>query len=268
MTIEQRGLVANVSAGRFLIVVSILLVHLSPAIRLDLSFQIIVFGAVLAVTVVSRAWDVLHPSLLLFIMSLNSILFPVLTSRVPSAKFLLPLALSTAIILLFFRARVPLDWAKKGSLDRTSIIAICVIGGVSTAALLLWAFLAENPVAAVRMVQGFSRYPKWVVFGLGVPLFAIANAFAEEVIFRGIMQGSLSRVFSRQRLVLVLQAAAFAAFHFSGGFPNGYTGYLMTLVYGMMLGYLRERSQGLLAPYLTHIIADLAIGYFLCIYVL
>jgi hypothetical protein len=268
MTIEQRESVVNASAGRFLIMVSILLIHLSPVIRLDVFSQIIVFGAVFAVAVVSGAWDVFHPSLLLFIMSLNSILFPVLTFRVPSAKFLLPLVLSTAIILLFFRSRISLSWAKKGSIDRTSVIMICVTGVVSTAALLLWAFRAESPVAAVRMVQGFSRYPKWAVFGLGVPLFAIVNAFAEEVIFRGILQGSLSRVFSQQRLVLVLQAAAFAAFHFIGGFPNGYAGYLMTFVYGIALGYLRERSGGLLAPYLTHIIADLAIGYFLCIYVL
>lgn len=118
------------------------------------------------------------------------------------------------------------------------------------------------------MVQGFSRFPKSLIFGLGVPLFALVNAFAEEVIFRGIMQGALSRAFRRQCLVVILQASAFAAFHFAGGFPNGYIGYLMTFIYGLMLGYLRERSQGLLAPFSAHVMADLAIGYFLCIYAL
>jgi hypothetical protein len=38
---------------------------------------------------------------------------------------------------------------------------------------------------------------------------------------------------------------------------------LMVLVYGIALGYLRKRGNGMLAPYITHVIADLTIGYFL-----
>ena len=64
--------------------------------------------------------------------------------------------------------------------------------------------------------------------------------------------------------VVTLQASAFAAAHVLLGFPNGRLGYLMVFVYGTMLGYLRVRSKGMLAPYLTHVLADLTIGYFLC----
>ena len=65
---------------------------------------------------------------------------------------------------------------------------------------------------------------------------------------------------------MILQASAFAILHFAAGFPNGIAGYLMTFVYGLILGYLRERTGGLLAPYVTHVVADLVIGYFLYFY--
>ena len=94
------------------------------------------------------------------------------------------------------------------------------------------------------------------------------NAFAEEVVYRGVMQEALSRVFKQKSIVLVLQASTFAAIHFAVGFPNGFLGYLMVFVYGFVLGYLRVRTNGMLAPYLAHVIADLAIGYFLCLHAL
>ncbi len=255
------------SVERFLLVVIILLVNLVLGVRQD-SFYQIAFGAILAITLFSGTWNVLHLSLFLFLMSLNSVLFPDLTSNVPSAKFLLPLSTSTAILVLFFRGRLSLAWAGKGAIDRVSLILICATGVVSAAALILWALRTENLGAGVHMVQGFSKYPKWLLFGFGVPLFALANAFAEEAIFRGIMQSALDRAFGRKSVVLILQASSFAAFHFVSGFPNGYTGYLMALIYGIMLGYLKKRSGGLLAPYSTHVMADLAIGYFLCVHTL
>ncbi len=116
------------------------------------------------------------------------------------------------------------------------------------------------------MARVFSQYPKWLIFGLGIPIFALANAFAEEAIFRGITQTALMQAFGHSYTAVILQASAFAAFHFVSGFPNGYVGCIMTFFYGIMLGYLRERSQGLLAPYSAHFVADLAIGYYLCVY--
>ncbi|MBN2089862.1 CPBP family intramembrane metalloprotease, partial [candidate division KSB1 bacterium] len=62
--------------------------------------------------------------------------------------------------------------------------------------------------------------------------------------------------------------AVFAAAHFTSGFPNGVIGYLMVLIYGTMLGYLKERTNGIFAPYIAHVIADLTIGYFLYFYAL
>jgi membrane protease YdiL (CAAX protease family) len=115
----------------------------------------------------------------------------------------------------------------------------------------------------VQAVQGLAAYPRWLIFGCGVPLFALANAFVEEAIFRGVVQEALARTFSRPRVVIILQAAVFAAAHYMAGFPNGKAGYAMVLVYGVLLGYLRLRTNGLLAPWLAHVASDLAIGYVL-----
>jgi hypothetical protein len=53
------------------------------------------------------------------------------------------------------------------------------------------------------------------------------------------------------------------AVHYATGFPNGIIGYLMVLVYGTMLGYLRMRTKGILAPYVAHVIADATIAMLL-----
>jgi membrane protease YdiL (CAAX protease family) len=42
-------------------------------------------------------------------------------------------------------------------------------------------------------------------------------------------------------------------------------GICLATIYGVMLGWLRERSQGLLMPWATHIIADAVIFNFVII---
>ncbi|HYX72145.1 MAG TPA: CPBP family glutamic-type intramembrane protease, partial [Nitrososphaera sp.] len=58
---------------------------------------------------------------------------------------------------------------------------------------------------------------------------------------------------------VVIQAGSFAAFHYLAGFPNGVFGLAMVFVYGFMLGVLRRRSRGLLAPWIAHVLADIVI---------
>jgi len=43
------------------------------------------------------------------------------------------------------------------------------------------------------------------------------------------------------------------------GFPSGVLGFFMVLVYGVMLGVIRRRSKGLLAPWVAHVTTDIAI---------
>jgi len=58
---------------------------------------------------------------------------------------------------------------------------------------------------------------------------------------------------------LFVQAWLFGAMHYLQGFPNGLWGIAMTVTYGVMLGWLRRRSQGMLTPWLAHVFADIVI---------
>ena len=148
-------------------------------------------------------------------------------------------------------------------MDRITILLLCVTGICSTIALLLWANMTDNLGYGLKMAQGIAHYPAALVFSIGVPIFALLNACAEEIVYRGVFQEALVHVF-KSPVAITLQATAFAAIHYAAGFPNGIAGYGMVFVYGIMLGYLRGRSGGMLAPYLAHVLADLVIGYYLC----
>jgi membrane protease YdiL (CAAX protease family) len=137
-------------------------------------------------------------------------------------------------------------------------------GGLSVAALLIWANWTDSLGIGTQLMQGItSQYPMWLILIIGIPFFALVNAFAEEVVYRGVLQGALMQVFPQMPVVLVLQTSAFAAFHFAIGFPNGWVGYGMVFVWGLMLGYLRIRTSGMLVPYIAHVIADVTIGCYL-----
>ena len=60
------------------------------------------------------------------------------------------------------------------------------------------------------MMKGVAHYPTWMVAGIILPLFAVLNAFSEEVAYRGILQEALQRNLTNTHLVLVLQSSAFA----------------------------------------------------------
>jgi membrane protease YdiL (CAAX protease family) len=252
---------------KILFIAIVAIMNLDGTLQFDL-FDQLAISLFLVIILSLRAWNIIHFGLLFLIASLNSIYLPRAIWSLPAIPFLVPFTISTAIILPFSRTRPTLAWAKAGMIDKISFLLLFVTGMLSTGALIVWALWTDNLGIGAQMVEGFSQYPKWLILVFGIPLFAIVNAFAEEVVYRGVMQEALSRVFKQRSLVLILQASAFAAIHFAVGFPNGFLGYLMVFVYGFMLGYLRVRTNGMLAPYLAHVIADLAIGYFLCLHAL
>ena len=90
-------------------------------------------------------------------------------------------------------------------------------------------------------------------------MFSVVNAAVEEAAYRGVVLGALETARVPTATALVLQAAAFAALHFQAGFPRGLVGVALTFVYGLVLGALRRRAGGLLAPVITHVLTDLVI---------
>jgi len=81
----------------------------------------------------------------------------------------------------------------------------------------------------------------------------------EEFVFRGLVMEATDSAFGPGPLSVVIQAWLFGAMHFLEGFPNGWWGLAMTVVYGIMLGAIRRRAQGMLAPWLAHVFADVVI---------
>jgi len=97
----------------------------------------------------------------------------------------------------------------------------------------------------------------WAVIVLGGVAFSLLNAAVEEVVFRGVLQSALTQVLGAGA-ALVLQAVAFGVLHL-GGVPSGPVGVAMAGAWGLLLGILRLRSRGILAPYVTHVAADATI---------
>jgi membrane protease YdiL (CAAX protease family) len=135
---------------------------------------------------------------------------------------------------------------------------------VAAAALILWAFSADRMGAWASVLKDYQGVPRWFLYGIGVPVFALLNAATEELIFRGVLLEALRTRFPKHLVFsLLLQASAFAAAHYWAGFPNGKLGYLMTFIYAITLGYLRIHTRGLLAPFLAHFTADVVIALLL-----
>jgi membrane protease YdiL (CAAX protease family) len=91
----------------------------------------------------------------------------------------------------------------------------------------------------------------------GAVLFACANAAAEELFYRGIFMEALLGTVAVMPAV-VLQAVSYGLQH-TQGFPSGPLGVTLATVYGLVLGVIRLKANGLLAPWLAHVVADLTI---------
>jgi membrane protease YdiL (CAAX protease family) len=95
---------------------------------------------------------------------------------------------------------------------------------------------------------------------LGGLLFSMFNAAVEEGAYRGVIQHGLEATLGIGTTALCLQAAAFGAVHMRGGFPRGWIGVGLATVYGLMMGAIRRRSGGMLAPWIAHVLTDMVIA--------
>jgi len=210
---------------------------------------------------VRRAWDLAPCALLIFCLYVGGQWFPDWVWKVPTASLFFPLVLVWLSCLPFPRLRAGFRWARKGDLNQVTWFLVVLVSLVSAIALVLWALWTDYLGLATAMMSTVKSVPLWFMLLVGIPGFALANAFAEEAVYRGVVQDALEKRFGNWPwLVIAAQASAFAALHYRSGFPNGKVGYLMTFVFACMLGLLRRRSEGMLAPYVAHVAADAVIG--------
>lgn len=147
-------------------------------------------------------------------------------------------------------------WLRKGKFDKEIILLCLASASIAAVFLFLWYVLFEPNLSG--LIDSF------IPTGVGLPLlvwggvlFAMINAAVEEIAYRGILLEELAGGF-KLNTALVIQAIAFGALHFQG-FPQGWPGVGLAIIYGVMMGYIRLRSKGILGPWAGHLLTDLVI---------
>jgi membrane protease YdiL (CAAX protease family) len=172
-----------------------------------------------------------------------------------------PLPAAVAVVVAWVlarrqpRAKLWRSWLRRGHhTPETVWLLLAVVVGTGFA-LVGWQrmFDGQLPDAYRDVAAGHSV---WLILIAG-SAFAVLNAAVEEAIFRGVFQTSLQASIGPTGAILI-QAAAFALLHVVG-IPTGLIGALMAGSWGILLGVLRCRTRGILAPYLAHVAADLTI---------
>ena len=107
-----------------------------------------------------------------------------------------------------------------------------------------WAHQMEDSTNA--LIEGLlaADHPGILLFNILV--IAVIPALGEELVFRGILQSSLARLFRNTHLAIWVAAFLFSAFHMQ------FEGFLARLVLGAVLGYLFYWTRNLWVPIIAH----------------
>ncbi len=130
------------------------------------------------------------------------------------------------------------------------------------------ALAATAGVAAIAIPIGlathFLTFPPTTPFSVGAVILHTVGLFLtvaipEELFFRGILQNGIEKHLHNPRLALVLASLAFGLMHWNNA-QAVVTRLLYTAlatVAGLFYGWAYKRSEGLLAPILSHTLVDL-----------
>lgn len=178
--------------------------------------------------------------------------------KVPYSQVTFALMIGLYLLVVAFvpGLRVGFGFFRRGSFGREAWLLCIGSGALSGAALLGW-FALTRPDLSI-LIRNFLPdlpLPVLIVGGIG---FAMVNALVEEVVYRGVVFGGLSESGLPVAVILPLQAAAFGAIHL-GGLPSGWIGVGLASLYGFLMGVIRLRSKGLLAPWAGHVLTDMVI---------
>ncbi len=216
----------------------------------------VLFGLLAAtsgVAVLARVWGALHTSLVATLY-LGVHLIPFVGEAWPLPLVVLLVAYGT-IVRAVPRARATVHYWRAGTFDRATVAWIVAFTLVAAGALILWRFFIAEDLGRYRQFVP-TGVPTWAVFA-GIIPFAMLNAAFEELIWRGIVWQDVDGAFGK-RAALVVCALSFGLAHYRG-FPSGAVGVGLATVYGLMMGIVRQRADGLFAPWLAHVFADIVI---------
>ncbi|QCK13515.1 CPBP family intramembrane glutamic endopeptidase [Mangrovivirga cuniculi] len=109
-----------------------------------------------------------------------------------------------------------------------------------------WARQKENELA--DMTTLLTTFDSFSEFLLAFIVIAVLAAIGEEIVFRGLMQNQLSRLFGNPHVGIFIAAFIFSAIHlqFYGFFPR--------FLLGLLFGYLYYWSGTLWVPVVAHLV--------------
>lgn len=157
------------------------------------------------------------------------------------------------------RAALWRSWLRRGRNTPETLWLLLATIVITAIALTVWQQVFNGQLPDVYRNAALGR-PVWMI-AVAATGFAVLNAGVEEAIFRGVLQTSLQQ-FVGPITAIAVQAAAFGLLHVAG-IPSGAVGALMAGAWGALLGVLRYRTRGILAPYVAHIAADVTIAVML-----
>ena len=173
--------------------------------------------------------------------------------RFPGIDLAIPI-IATVVILLRRRGQARPSWLSLGRFDLVSLFFAIATVALSALGLWLWSRGGAASIQWQRAQLELIPRSLWIPGAIG---FALTNAIAEEVIYRGVIREGL-RSFVSAAAEIPITAALFGIAHLNG-FPSGIVGVALVFVWGIALGIIRNRTDGILAPVVVHIAADLAI---------
>ena len=157
--------------------------------------------------------------------------------------------LTVAVILILMKAG---GYGRRTIFLRKGRLGLgLLIGVVSFLVLTALAVMQAIDLGTTR--ETLLRIAPWAL------LFAFANAFMEELLFRGIFLAKLEPIVGRWRSNLLI-AIAFTAAHLQVGYTDDLPVFLGTLfVLALAWGYVMQKTRSLLASVLFHAGADMLI---------
>jgi membrane protease YdiL (CAAX protease family) len=240
--------------GVIIIIIDVFLLSIIPFSLTINTWIVLTALALIAAALLTRNLQSLHISIFTGLLIVTPYLNPSLRSW--PFSLLIPILCYGIIVVTSPGLRSSVLWIQRGAPDKATIIATIIISVIAGIALVLWLMILK-PDLDVQL-RKMPDIPLWLFPVAGI-VFAVGNAAMEEFAFRGIIMQALYSAVGPGTISLLAQAWLFGAMHYLQGFPNGVWGVGMTIAYGVMLGWLRQRSRGMLAPWVAHVCADMVI---------
>jgi len=172
--------------------------------------------------------------------------------------FLIPVVLFTLVILFIPKVKSTIGWWHEEVINRKLMLQMLLAIGIS--GLGMFIYLKMNTSSIDRFIGMLPEGSLIFLIGMGIA-YALLNAVVEEYIFRGMIWNALEKIMTNKSLVIFSQAAIFGITHY-WGLPGGVSGVVLIFTWSLYLGYIRQKTGGILGVIGLHFGANL-LQYFM-----